>query len=145
MKNISMKQAFFGWIVVSVALIVLVLFQGPISKALHRTQDAAVRAEAYLASYFRVAELMDKSRVRKVGFYVTGIVSAHHTVGIFAMSQDEPLESVYQAMAWVHQRGGGIVQVEPGSLRRGKRMAYLGCDERRGGQCFSDVSITVRP
>lgn len=145
MKPFTLKQAFLGWLAVSVTLLLLLFLWNPLVHMLYRVRDAAVRAEVSLASYFRMAEPapITKPKFRQAGYFIAGI-PAHNPVGIFPMDRDEPLQSVYEAMAWVHQRGGGVVQVEPGSLRRGKRVAYFGCDESRGGKCFPDVYVTVK-
>lgn len=136
MKNLTMKQAFLLWLGVSVVLLLTLFLWAPVSD-MFRTAD--------LASYVHIADPapITKPHFRQAGYYIAGIPK-NNSMNIFPMDRDEPLQSVYQAMAWVHQRGGGLVQVEPGSLRRGKRIAYFGCDESRGGQCFSDVQVTVK-
>jgi hypothetical protein len=89
--------------------------------------------------------------------FVTGVPD-HGPEAVFGQDPDEPIQTVYDVMAWVHGQGGGRVQVEPHTLGKGKHRDYLGCDPGRAhaswwarfwdgesdGRCYSDVYVTVK-
>lgn len=100
---------------------------------------------ATVASYFELAAAprTPHPALRRAGYIVTGMPDKAPWK-IFLMSNDEPIATVYEAMEWVHNAGGGKVQIEQASLRRGKKIDYFGCDPSRGGKCFPDVYVITQ-
>lgn len=133
----------FAALVLAVTMVHLGAPVTTLMRNVSRNLYASLRAT--VASYLEVAPAPPSPHpaLHRASYVVIGMPTKT-AWKVFPMSSDEPIATVYEAMEWVHNAGGGKVQIEQASLRKGKRLDYFGCDPSRGGKCFSDVQVITQ-
>jgi len=153
-QNLTMQQAFCGWLLLGFLYVCAWVLLPTLGMLEHRI----VFRTSFLYGQARKAIVAEVDSFTKIPspptvypwFRRSGAiciaVPRKAPQKIFPLSQDEPIGTVYEAMDYVHSVGDGqgTVELERGSIRRGKRLWYLGCDPQMGGHCWPGVQLTLK-